>query len=153
VKNLFNFWPFQLQQQWRKAMVMQLMNKEYVKCIADDLETANEFACRRSQEGQIAIGRLIQDCAAADIPPDMALRKVIWTCGTILATGIANMLNGRGDFGSVLTDNSILREVEKEFNQAFRGMLAGIVSGENTPVGRIEADKSITTVSLKSGNA
>jgi hypothetical protein len=128
------------------------MNKEYVKCIADDLETANEFACRRSQEGQIAIGRLIKDCAAADIPPDMALRKVIWTCGTILATGIANMTNTRSDWEQILTDDNVLRGVEKEFTQAFRSMLVGIVSGENTPVGRIEADKSITTVSLKSGN-
>ncbi|MBM4128268.1 MAG: hypothetical protein FJ247_13190 [Nitrospira sp.] len=134
-------------------MLTQLMNKEYVKCMADDLETATEFACRRSKEGQTAIGRLIQDCAAADIPPDIALSKVIWTCGTILATGIANMTNSRSDWRSVLTDDNVLREVEKEFTQAFRRMLAGIASGENTPVGRIEADKSITAVSLKSGNA
>lgn len=129
---------------------------EHGKCeksITHELEVANEFAFKRSTEGQIIIGRLIQDFVNANILPEVAFTKIIWTCGTILASGVANFTNVKSDWRFVLTDDIALKQVETQVTQVFRDFLASIVSGESNPVGGIDHNGSISVVSSKSGNA
>jgi hypothetical protein len=89
----------------------------------------------------------------ANIPPEIAFRKVVWTCGTILASGVANFTNMKSAWKILLTDDVALKEVERQVTQVFRDFLACIASGKSSPVGGVEPNGNVTFVSTKPGNA